>query len=344
MYLCLARQLLQLGIYFGLVQACNAVLCISLSLAFSALAFIDIEGTPLSTLGYIAGLIWGLLLSCFAEMDWLLARDATTRSKFLRKEFSGRLLDAGCSSASDKENIHQEVLQSGKLGEVEAAVNVLLRMNTVTAELQRTAAVVGELGDVTRFSRFWMTVGLFAWMVLPTFLNVEFLAEQLNARSLAIALIVVMPLQGGLWLLGFILLPPGRRKFAAVSLQLWMLGLLALMTLPLFFPEDSVRAWYAIIGGFFVGPLCLILLLAGPYRTACVPFVGPPVVRWMLGSRCCCCGRRAPWATEAAQAPLAQPPSADAADACPPYASVQATPLPADGLFDVTVEETHFSF
>ena len=109
---------------------------------------------------------WGLVLSCTAETDWLLFRDAEINSGHLRKDFSGRILDAGCSSSSDKETIHHEVLQSGKMHEVEEAVRVLLQMNVVTNELQRTAAVVGKLGDASRFSRFFffISVGLFAWM------------------------------------------------------------------------------------------------------------------------------------------------------------------------------------
>ena len=45
---------------------------------------------------------------------------------------------------------------------------------------------------------------------------------------------VGMGLQAGLWLLGFMISPAGRKKFAAVSLQLWLQALLMLMTLPLF--------------------------------------------------------------------------------------------------------------
>ena len=54
--------------------------------------------------------------------------DAALRSKFLNAGFSGKLLDAQCSSESDRANILEEVLQSGKVAEVEEVVKVLLNM------------------------------------------------------------------------------------------------------------------------------------------------------------------------------------------------------------------------
>ncbi|CAE7175858.1 unnamed protein product, partial [Symbiodinium pilosum] len=132
---------------------------------------------------------WGLLLSTCAEADWLLKADANRRSGYLRKGFSGRLLDAGCSSSSDKENIHKEIFESGKLHEVEAAVRVLLRMNIVTGELQRTAAKTGQLGDVSRYSHLWVIVGLFGWVVIPPLLFQR-------AELLKLVMLVAMPLQG----------------------------------------------------------------------------------------------------------------------------------------------------
>ena len=84
----------------------------------------DEDSTASSTFGWLLMWAWGLLLSTCAEADWLLKADANRRSGYLRKGFSGRLLDAGCSSSSDKESIHKEIFESGKLHEVEAAVRV----------------------------------------------------------------------------------------------------------------------------------------------------------------------------------------------------------------------------
>ncbi|CAE7942823.1 unnamed protein product, partial [Symbiodinium necroappetens] len=245
LYLCVGRQLLRLIVCFPVVQVCNAVLCISVSWIFSSLLFLDEEGTLGSTCGLLMLFFWGLVLSCTAETDWLLFRDAEINSGHLRKDFSGRILDAGCSSSSDKENIHHEVLQSGKMHEVEEAVRVLLQMNVVTNELQRTAALVGKLG-------------------------------------------------AGLWLLGFMISPAGRKKFAAVSLQLWLPALLMLMTLPLFgLSADQTIFWCNILGGLLLGPSLLVILFAGPYRVAHVPFLGPALVRFFLGSQSCRCQGRA---------------------------------------------------
>ena len=59
--------------------------------------------------------------------------------------------DSWRSVEADRQSIQQEVRTSGKVREVEDAV-MTLRMNMSTAELQRTAALVGPLGDVSRFS------------------------------------------------------------------------------------------------------------------------------------------------------------------------------------------------
>lgn len=336
LYLCVGRQLLRFRVCFPVTQACNAVLCISVSWIFSALLFLNEEGTLASTCVFLMLLFWGLVLSCAAETDWLLFRDAEISSRHLRKDFSGRILDAGCSSSSDKDNIHREVLQSGKMHEVEEAVRVLLQMNVVTNELQRTAALVGKLGDASKFSRVWISVGICAWMCVPLLA----LRDTLEIQILAVG----MALQAGLWLLGFMISPAGRKKFAAVSLQLWLVALLMLMVLPLFgLSADQTIFWYDIFGGLLLGPFLLVILFAGPYRVAQVPFLGPALVRFFLGGESCRCQGRA--SQTPPRLPEGLSPEDRASEATPPHREgSQVSPrLPEELYPDVTVEPTQLS-
>ncbi|CAE7221889.1 unnamed protein product [Symbiodinium microadriaticum] len=87
-----------------------------------------------------------LMCGVFAA-DWARFKDTRRRSEMLQNKFTGRLPEAQCSADADRASIHHEVFESGKLHEVEVAVNTLLRVNLLTPELLRAAALVGEIGD-----------------------------------------------------------------------------------------------------------------------------------------------------------------------------------------------------
>ena len=158
---------------------------------------------------------------------------------------------------------------------------VLLRMNIFTCELHRTAALTGELGDMSTFSRFWVAGALVWWSLFPLLLRGTSTTVMIDI------LIAVMPAQAICWLILAWLLPQDRRAFAASTLKLWLL----LVFLNVSWIVDSGRSfvpWYLYAGSLVLGPSCLALSLAGPLRLARLPVLGVPLVRLLIGKKVFC--------------------------------------------------------
>eukprot|EP00439_Symbiodinium_sp_Y106_P051896 s132_g6.t3 len=223
-------------------------------------------------------LIWFVLVCCL-EFDRMTFADAFQRSRFLEKDLSHRLImEAGCSSDTDAWDLIQYFVG---LQEVEEAVAVLLRMNIFTRELHRTAALTGELGDMSTFSRFWVAGALVWWSLFPLLLRGTSTTVMIDI------LIAVMPAQAICWLILAWLLPQDRRAFAASTLKLWLL----LVFLNISWIVDSGRSfvpWYLYAGSLVLGPSCLALSLAGPLRLARLPVLGVPLVRLLIGKKVFC--------------------------------------------------------
>ena len=266
LYVALAQRFRWESICDSLKQAGIAIICFATSTVFTYVLIsqqdgdTDFHGVPLS-------LWWmGLCVTTAAQSDRILAADAALRSRQLHNGFTGRLLDAACSSEIDKINIEMELQQSGKGPDVEETVKVLIRMNLLTPELQRTAKLVGELGDVSSYSQLWLVVGVFCWTILPVLLRrSEALRQDLTS--------VIMPIQNLVFGIVFCCLPKDRRCFAAVTLRCWMVAVFTIPSFPV----------YCLLGATLFGPLCIVMSLAGPYRVGCVPLLGPPTVRFLIG-------------------------------------------------------------
>ena len=158
-----------------------------------------------------------MFIFCAIEVDIVMHEDAAIRSEFLQRDFSGRLLEAKCSSDADRDNIIQELMQSGSSQQVEEAVNILVRMHYVTPELRRTAKMAGRLGDVSHFSWVLLVCGLYALLGLP----LRYLITDDVPSTFAVVLLV----EGLLWLMLFLCSPQDRKTFAASLMRLWLLVL-----------------------------------------------------------------------------------------------------------------------
>ncbi|CAE7880017.1 unnamed protein product [Symbiodinium microadriaticum] len=280
----LAAAFVQKGIFGALALALNALtgICLSTGLLGGYIAAVGLQREMFYSgqdLGRLLTWLCGLVITYCLEFDRIMASDASLRSKLLRKDFSGRLLDARCSSDSDRESILEELSQSGKAKEVEEAVKFLLQMNLMTPELQRTTALTGELGDVSLFKSSWVAVGVMLWVALP----IQTLTTP-GLTPLQQVPAAAMLVQGCLWLAFFPRLSAERKTFASVTLNFW--ELLGACILVVFLIEGSAHVdWYLIPGALIVSPFCLSLSIAGPSRIARIPTLGVPVVRFFLGQK-----------------------------------------------------------
>ncbi|CAJ1330431.1 unnamed protein product [Effrenium voratum] len=230
-----------------------------------------------------------MFIFCAIEVDIVMHEDATIRSEFLQRDFSGRLLDAKCSSDADRENITQELMQSGTAQQVEETVNMMVRMHHVTPELRRTASLTGRLGDVSRFNWLLIVCGLYAWLGVPLRRFIKY-SDRIYF-PLVTPLLVVSFVEGLLWFMLFLCSPQDRKSFAASQLRLWLL----LLLLHWWDQYSSLHLtsgghnddWFPFAGAVVLGPPCLALSLAGPFRVARIPFVGPLMVQLLLGQFHC---------------------------------------------------------
>ncbi|CAE7361798.1 unnamed protein product [Symbiodinium natans] len=252
LYVALARRFKWESLCESLKQAGITISSIVVSSALTSVLVSQQDGD--SEFHDVPLLFWGVGLTATiaAQCDRILAADAKLRGRLLRNKFSGRLLDAECSSEIDKRNIETELLQSGKGPEVEEAVQVLIRMHLLTPELQRAAKLVGQLGDVSNYSQLWLVLGLLTWFVLPTlFKATEWLRQDVTS--------VVMQVQFFVFAQLFCCLPQDRRCFAAVTLRFWMLEVFTLHFYPV----------YCLLGAIVIGPPTVRFLIGGGLGLGC---------------------------------------------------------------------------
>ncbi|CAE7808106.1 unnamed protein product [Symbiodinium sp. CCMP2592] len=231
-----------------------------------------------------------LILSGVFAADWARLKDTRRRSEMLRNKFSGRLLEAQCSSDADRASIHHELFESGNLHQVEVAVNALLRVNFLTPELIKAADLVGEIGDSSTCPQAFPLLALNFWLVASIDAVFFFSFPQFEGRLLEQICLVIMSIEAACWMVLFMCSPPERRIFAVYPLQLWILcyciaaGLQYVADWPV---AHEVWMLYPKIGAFCLGPFCLFMLIAGPIRVARVPLVGHMLVRRALRGHCC---------------------------------------------------------
>ncbi|CAJ1345431.1 unnamed protein product [Effrenium voratum] len=259
------------------VKKLSVVLCCLLMAESSWLPFI---GTyPWPPWGSMFYTLCILVACCCVEFDRLRTSDAFHRSRLLRKGYSGKLTDAQCSSSADKEKIYQEILDSGKGKEVEDAVNALLRMNVVTPELLKTLSLAGQLGDVSYARWSLSALGTFQWAFSPVILTLMSDDEEF---SMVHGILLV---QVTLWLAMFACFPPERKTFASTTMSLW------LFVIP--FIGSMQLADLALLSAC-VGPVFLVVSLAGPGRVAEAPCLGVVLVQFLVGDWYACFRRLKP--------------------------------------------------
>ena len=271
---------MRLGVHGAPLQACGFLFCIPCSWTFSPFLLLPLsqaegEGQWQSQIAASSVWLMFLVFTCGAEADRLAAVDASLRSQFFQRNFSGKLLDAECSSLGDKAAIHQELLQSGKEREVELAVQDLVRMNTFSSELQHAADLAGPLGDMSSFSWRGVMLAMYLWLCFP------FLIIWSAAWNHAYVLGIFMMVQAVVWLVTFLRPPSDRKCFSSAALAAW-LGTFPLIFLGQSLGSDTFVLFFG-LGSLCLGPFCLCMSVAGPHRIARIPLLGPRLVRMLIG-------------------------------------------------------------
>ncbi|CAK9059253.1 unnamed protein product, partial [Durusdinium trenchii] len=218
--------------------------------------------TEMGELGWMVSKLSWFQLCCCLEIDRVMTSDAYLRSQFLQRGFSGRLVEAECSAVADKENIHHELALSGKAQEVEDAVQTLMHMNLVTPELESIVSLAGTLGDVSYFRWFLVSFGVMVWAIFPL---VNYGLGPGNKFSAFHGTLLVEAI---LWLALLAWLPPERQTFATSWMKVWLLHLLV------FDIYDYGSDNQSLVAAAVVGPLCILVSLAGPLRVARIPCLG----------------------------------------------------------------------
>lgn len=231
--------------------------------------------TEMGELGWMVSKLSWFQLCCCLEIDRVMTSDAYLRSQFLQRGFSGRLVEAECSAVADKENIHHELALSGKAQEVEDAVQTLMHMNLVTPELESIVSLAGTLGDVSYFRWFLVSFGVMVWAIFPL---VNYGLGPGNKFSAFHGTLLVEAI---LWLALLAWLPPERQTFATSWMKVWLLHLLV------FDIYDYGSDNQSLVAAAVVGPLCILVSLAGPLRVARIPCLGILLIKLLLGPSCC---------------------------------------------------------
>ncbi|CAK9093046.1 Protein MAK16-like A [Durusdinium trenchii] len=251
----------------------------------------------------------GVIGTIAMELDRLNSVSADESAEDLRRGYSGRLSDAGCSEEADKLKILTEVKRSGHERDVEEAVKVLMKMNISTPELRATVERTGTLTDASHWSRAILFVTFIAFPGQTPFILLKYGHHVLGMQYgsfLHYLLIVLSTLSALAFAYLFMVLPVDRKAFAARVQSFWML--LWPAKIFLFLDGHGHPLYYVVLVGVYP-PLLLAMSIMGPAKTARIPFFGPRLVRLVFGKPLClkrfgCCARKRQTAQTNQKTPL----------------------------------------
>jgi len=226
----------------------------------------------------------GLAYFLGSEMDRMIVASHEIESAELLTGYTGQCRDARSSVEQDRLTIMDEI--GDQQAKVDAAISVLVRSGMATANLQEAAArgLVVENAGFFRIS--FLSLGIGGWCVSAHTVCVDY--------SLGIGIFCMEELF--LWLCFFAFLPKDSRAFAAkVPIRIVVAPL---MLLDFLFGCDQIprHIFYHLHSWLFVflGTLTLVISVAGLGNLLSIPFFGPCLARFILGTGCCrCCHQTA---------------------------------------------------
>jgi len=222
---------------------------------------------PMFWVATLLALLFGLCM----EADRLWAVVAAREKVNLCLGYTGHVRDAQCSVPEDGELIRGQLQEQYQELAVDQSVECLICTGLSTKLLRDTAQRVGKLGNVTNWnlaSIVGHVGGIWVW--LPAHSTGSDVCTVDHGISAFICI-----LQGVTWSVLFVfVLSTDRKAFAATSV------VTLLVCLPI--RAVSICAFVFSIA-LVMGPLVLLLTLAGPANVARVPLVGPALVRCFIG-------------------------------------------------------------
>eukprot|EP00929_Paragymnodinium_shiwhaense_P119711 TRINITY_DN91608_c0_g1_i1.p1 TRINITY_DN91608_c0_g1~~TRINITY_DN91608_c0_g1_i1.p1 ORF type:complete len:924 (+),score=67.70 TRINITY_DN91608_c0_g1_i1:96-2867(+) len=230
---------------------------------------------------HLHSMFWYFLATTASEVDRLHGIAALHEARQLRVGFSGRVRHAQCSVSTDAETILAEIEAKGVEDAVDDAIAVLLTSGMSTPTLRRAASRAGALRDIRQWSRLDLAIGIAGFLGTGVPRLLYGLTPVLFWWRLGLGLA---------WLGLLASLGPDKKAFAVSSCWLLAIPLSADM-LDYHFPfaYDATFRYLTdahagdALAVFIVGPLVLLLSLAGPALTARVPMVGPLMIRLFIG-------------------------------------------------------------
>lgn len=233
----------------------------------------------------------GCLVFPSAEVGRRQELQAILEKEALLRGYTGNLRDAQSSLPSDKEAILAELHASGLEEEVDHAVEVLIESGMSTPTLRSASALAGSLPE----AGYWNFITLCSCFLLE---SADLMVGLHDGRGRKEMLVTYGEfLLTCLWLLVFVVISPDKRGFASSAMLRLALTCLFL---------DIVAQWFLPWGGgvahkdflilrsvtLAVWMATIALALAGPGATARIPWIGVPLVRYIMTKNCLCVSTR----------------------------------------------------
>jgi hypothetical protein len=217
------------------------------------------------------------------EADRLWASAAAVTTQQLQNGFTGHLRDAKCSVPADGARIREELASRHKgendngtdhLRLVDKNVGDIIRMGMITTRLRKAEELAGPLGDVSIWGLGPASIGLLYLAVTAKQIEGGWCGGQ---TSLEIWFVL---LQGLCWTVVLARSPPDCVAFATGSLTFLLVpNILGIVEYGLTKNFCATNYFTAVS----VGPMIVMLSIAGPARVAQVPAFGPVLVRAIFG-------------------------------------------------------------
>eukprot|EP00928_Gymnodinium_smaydae_P033130 TRINITY_DN23819_c0_g1_i1.p1 TRINITY_DN23819_c0_g1~~TRINITY_DN23819_c0_g1_i1.p1 ORF type:complete len:649 (+),score=58.23 TRINITY_DN23819_c0_g1_i1:72-2018(+) len=254
------------------------------------------------------------IAAILSEVDVLFGIAYNREAEQLRNSYTGKLQDAQSSKPEDKESIQAEISASGLADAVDDAIQILLDAGMSTPTLQLAVSRAGSLHRASHVPwmliciawSFWIFASLdrifticeLHWLhtvvhedcltcVFGEDRDKAFCARIISRCTHPLEVPVVWIFSFGVlaavvWLVLFANLSLDKRGFAAKALgRGWLLGFVP-YTIANLAGVTTEEAPVAMPFFLMLSVTVVLLTAAGPGRIACLPIIGPPLVRILL--------------------------------------------------------------